>query len=235
MLIGQDFEKMQFDFLGLHLLEPNALLGNTFIFVLSLILYLKIGKPKGNTAFFTASWRWFFMLCGLSFLVGGFGHVFYNYWGVAGKHPAWYLTILGVFFVERAMISLHPVAKTKALLTKISRIKLVVALLAALYVSLFVDLEADYSKGMIVPTTNSIFGFVYTLGILGYRYARTIPGFRYFWLSVIILFPAAFFQGLKISIHPWFDKNDAAHLLLDFSLVMYYFGVKAYKGQKINV
>lgn len=234
MLIGQDFEKMQFDFMGLHLLEPNALLGNTFIFVLCMILFFKIGKPRGNTAFFIASWRWFFVLCGLSFLVGGFGHVFYNYWGLTGKHPAWYLTILAVFLAERAMISLHPVEKTKALLSKISSIKLIVALLAALYVSFFVDLAADYSKGMIVPTTNLIIGFVYSLGILGKKYARTIPGFRYFWLSVIILFPAALFQGLKISIHPWFDKNDAAHLLLDVSLVMYYYAIKSYKGQKIS-
>lgn len=33
MRIGQDFDKLQFDLFGLHLVEPNTFVGDTIIFL----------------------------------------------------------------------------------------------------------------------------------------------------------------------------------------------------------
>ena len=227
MRIGEDFDKIEFEFLGLDLLEPNSFIGDTLIFIVAIVLAYKTIKLGQKHVFFTY-WKTFFILFGIGFFLGGLGHLLYNYWGIPGKTPSWYLGILAVFFIEKAMISIYPNEERKKLFLTISKVKLVLALTAALIVSIFVDLEADYTKGMQVPTINSTIGLVSTLGILGYSYSKKIKGFNYFWMSVLILIPAAVFQGIKINFHQWFDKNDASHLLLIVGLFFYFAGIKSY-------
>lgn len=232
MLVGEDFPKIEFDFLGLDLLEPNTFIGDTLIFVFALYFIYKL-RPFVKQHVFFLYWRNFFLLFGVGFFLGGLGHLLYNYWGIPGKTPSWFLGIIAVFYIEQAMISIHPKEKIKKLLSRLSRIKLLLAVVAALLVSIYVDLEADYSKGMLVPTINSTLGLFSTLGFLGFYYSRENKGFNYFWISVLILIPAAVFQALKISFVQWFDKNDVGHILLIVGMFFYYAGIKAYvKGRE---
>ncbi len=227
MLIGENFEKMECEWMGLHLLEQNTFFEDMLLFAVSLFFFYRIGRLARQEQFFS-SWRKFYLLFAISFFFGGLGHLLYNYWGIPGKTPSWFLSILAIYFVEKAMISIHPKENLRRILDKVSIVKLIVALIAAVCVSVFVDLEADYSKGMLVPTINSTIGLVGSLGILGATYARTIKSFRILWISVLVLLPAAVIQAMKINIHPWFDKNSAGHLLLIVTLILYYQGIKGY-------
>ncbi len=227
MLIGEDYPKIELEFIGLDLLEPNAFIGDTLIFIFAIFFAYRLSKIKQPSAFFKY-WRYFFIIFGIGFFLGGLGHLLYNYWGIPGKTPSWYLGIIAVFFVEKAMISIYPNDKYRKIFLSISKVKLILAIAGALAVSLFVDLESDYTQGMKVPTINSTLGLVSTLGVLGFIYARKIRGFRYFWISVLILIPAAIFQAIKLNLHQWFDKNDASHLLLIFGLFLYYAGIRSY-------
>ena len=228
MLIGEDFDKIEFEFLGLNMQEPNTFIGDMLLFLFAAFFAYKLRKLRKTGAFFNY-WYLFYIIFGLGFFLGGFGHLFYEYLGIPGKTPSWYLGFFSVYFIERAMISIHPNARLKKLLFKIGNAKLVLVLVAELAVSFFVDLEADYSRAMIIPTINSTLGLVLTLGVLGYFYAKKTPGLKFFWLSVLVQFPAAFFQIMKINIHPWFDKNDASHLLLLFGLFCYFAGIRNYQ------
>lgn len=232
MLIGENYEKIEFQLFGLDLLEPNAMIGDTLLFIFSMYFFVRIGTKNSDA--FTRNWRGFYLFFGISFLLGGLGHLLYNYWGIPGKTPSWYLSVLAVFCVEAAMISLCENEKVKTLLTTLSKVKLVLALVGVTVVVFVVDLKADYSKGMLVPTVNSTIGLVSTLGVLGYRFSKKIRGFRYLWISVIVLLPAAVIQGMKINLHPWFDKNDAGHVLLIISLYLYFKGIQSYQKHISN-
>ena len=228
MRIGSDFEKIEWNFKGLELLEPNAFFGDLIIFFLAIYLALKIIKINSQSTF-SRNWLYFYFVFGIGFLVGGFGHLLYNYTGVPGKLTSYFAGIIAVFFIETAMISVHPKIKTKNWLTIVSRVKLAVALILEIIICWRADLAADASKALTLPTINSVIGMGFCLGYLGYIYEKRIhPGFRYFWVSTLILVPSAVFQILKINIRPWFDRNDFSHVLLILSIILYYMAIKRY-------
>lgn len=228
MLIGEDFEKISWQPFGFDFVEPNALIGDTIIFLVAIYFAYRVKKFKLDHPFFN-NWRLFFITFGVSFLFGGLGHFCFNYWGVPGKYFSWYLGIIAPYFIEQAMLSLMSNDRWKNPLILASKIKVALALIATTLVFMFVDLDSDPSKGLRAATVNTSVGLLFALGYLGYRFSRKIhPGFKYFWISVLILIPTAFFQSLKINIHQWFDRNDASHVLLIIGLILYFLGVKSY-------
>lgn len=228
MIIGSDFEKIEFSLFGLDLLEPMAFIGDTIIFFTSLFIFIKIVKMPQKTPFFT-NWKWFFIIYGLGFFIGGFGHVFYNYTGLTGKYPSWIAGLITVFFAESAMISLLKEGKLKALFSRISKVKLLLVIIIEITVFATVDLEKDIYAGLKVPTYNTFVGFIFSFSYLGYKFSKSIsPTFKYLWISVLMMVPVGVIQTLKLSFHPWFDRNDFSHVLLIVGMLMYYQTIKGY-------
>jgi hypothetical protein len=225
--VGSDFEKIDFTFCGLDLLEPNSLIGNTILFISAIVISRKVQKLSLATPFF-GYWRLFFISFGFSFLFGGLGHGFYNYWDVVGKYPGWIASIISLYFMERAMLSLleHHLQTVFVLVVKM---KLFIFVVAELFVFAFLDLKDNPQIGLLIPSIASALGFLTCLGYLGLRYEREITrSFRYFYWSVIVLFPSAVIQGMKISIFPWLDRSDLSHLLLLIVLFLHWKGVYGY-------
>ena len=234
MLIGSDFPKISWKPFGLDLVEPNAMIGDTLILIVALIFAYRTAKFTDEGKYYQR-WKWFFIIFGVGFFVGGLGHFFFNYWGVPGKYASWYLGIISTFFVETAMFSIFPEEKKRLLFRRISQVKMALALVAATSVFLFVDLTVDPQKGLLVPTLNSIIGLGLTIGLLGYYYSKRIStSFNYLWLSTFILIPSAVVQSLKINIHPWLDRNDISHILLIISLFMYYRSIRGYADDTVR-
>jgi hypothetical protein len=230
MLIGKDFDKIEFDFFGLHLLEPNAFIGDVVILFVALYFAFQITKIKRVTPFLT-NWKWFYIVFGIGFFLGGIGHTFYNYLGLSGKYPSWYSGILSTLFVEQAMFSLLN-SKWKNIAIKLSYLKAVLAGIIATLVFATINLEDDVSKGLIVPTLNSVIGLGFSLGFLGYRFSKSIhPSFKWLWISALILIPSALIQAMKINIAPWFDRNDLSHILLIIGMFCYFITIKNYSNQ----
>lgn len=229
MLIGQDYPKIELDFMGLHLLEPNAFIGDTLLFIVSMYLLISV-KKFGKTSAFFKDWERFYLIFGISFFLGGFGHLLYNYWGMWGRYFPWLLGIVATYFIERAMISIHPNKERQPLFLMIAQLKLIIALVAEILVFSLNDLDSNQQLGLTVPTLSSVIGLGITLGGFGYYYSKKIhPSFNYLWLSTLILIPSAFFQGLKINFHQWFDRSDVSHLLLIVSAIFYYQTLKRYR------
>ncbi|MDX2359529.1 MAG: hypothetical protein QNK23_01895 [Crocinitomicaceae bacterium] len=227
MRIGEDFDKIEFEMFGLELLEPSGFIGDLLIFIVAIVLAIKVGRLNRIEPFFKY-WKLFFVVFGVGFLFGGFGHLFYNYWGVLGKNPAWYLGLVSTLLVEKAMISLHPSEKFKSTFNKVAYVKFVLALIAALYVSIFVDLTADYTVGLRVPSINTSVGLILALGYFCYLFMKEIRGFRFFIFGILTLIPVAVIQSMKLNPHQLFDRNDMSHILLITAIIFYYLGVKSY-------
>lgn len=230
MLIGRDYEKISFDLFGLELVEPNAIIGDSILFGVSMYLAYKVRSLERKESFFKF-WSLFFVVFGIGFLLGGIGHTFFNYLDVSGKYPSWYAGIISVLFIEFAMISIYPAKNRVVLFQSISVVKFLFAMTAATFVFLYFELSSDPSVGLKIPSANTLIGLVLVLGLLGNFYRKKYTtGFKYHVLSVIVLLPAGIFQTLKISIAPWFDRNDLSHVFLLISLLFYYKGIKAYNN-----
>ena len=230
MRIGEDFEKMEFSWFGLDLLEPNALLTDSLIAVFCIIFWAIISRQnKTFTTPFFNYWKWLFLVYGVGFFFGGLGHVMFNYWDVTGK----YFPLIGglaiPLFIEHAMISLLPEKNHKALYLT-SKIKFALAVIALTLVFLLVPGEKKIPMMLLVPSANSGIGFILASGVLGLKFAKQYT--RSFYLlaaSVLVMIPAAVFQAKRISFHPWFDRNDASHVLLIVTLILYYYTVQGYR------
>jgi hypothetical protein len=238
MKIGEDFNPVEFDLFGFHLIEPNALIGDTFIAFVSFFLAYKtyqISKLYStndlNRGFFSY-WKIFFIIFGVSFIGGGLGHSFFNIWGVQGKYFGWITSIIAVFFIEQAMLSILK-SKYKKIFKKLSLIKLVLAEIALVSVFVIADMDADPQKGLLVPSVSTAIGFITCLGMLGVVYQKTMTrSFMWFWISVLTMVPSAIFQGMKISLYPLFDRNDMSHILLVLALIFYWKGIYGYQKSK---
>lgn len=220
-MIGQDFPKIEWHFLGLDLLEPNAMIGDIVLFTTSLYIAKYIHQNLGNHSFYS-NWRRFFIWFGWSFLFGGFGHLFYNYLGLWGKYPSWILGMVATYFLTTAMLSLWPKTKQKTSFERMASALLFIGMLVEVSVFISVDLSIDQSKGLFVPTLISGIGLIFSLVFLGIRYQKTMhPNFKFLWLAAMTLLPNAFIQSQKINLNQWFDRNDLSHVLLLISLLLY--------------
>lgn len=231
MLIGQDYPKIEFELFGLNLTEPNAFIGDLLIFLVALYYYFKINKHQSGAGDpFLKNWKLFYLWFGISFLCGGFGHLLFNYTGILGKTPSWFIGMLAPYFIEQATFSIYPHVKSRKLLKQLSLGKLIVFIvLEAVILSVF-TIEHAPELGLILPTVCSTIGLLFCLGILGVFYQKRIhDSFKYMWLSVIVLVLSVIPQLMKINFHQYFDRNDVSHILLIFSLVLYFQTIQRYK------
>lgn len=232
MKIGEDYPKIEWQLGGWDLLEPNAFLGDTILFFIAVILAWKIRKQYPRHPFYN-NWFWFFVFFGSGLLIGGLGHLFWNYWGLAGKYFSWYMGLFAVYFVEQAMFSIHPKRLIRIQLINASIAKLAVAGIILTAVIIKADLTANMSLGLLVPSVNSILGMIFSLVVLSVYYQKSGLGkFNFFWIAVLLMLPSAFFQFMKINPAQFFDRNDVSHLLIAFSFLLYYQGIR--KNKRFN-
>lgn len=228
MLIGSDYDKLELQLFGYDLLEPNTFVGDVVIFALALFLAYKTAKlpAKGN---YFRYWKWFFIVFGFSFLAGGFGHLFYNYWGVPGKLTAWYTGMLATLLVEVAFLSIFPNEKWRKRLIVFAVVKMIAAFIAEAYVLATYDLSVDQSKGLFIPTLSSVLGLALVFGVLATYYKNKIDkSFGLYHISIVIMLTPVFFQLFKINFAQWFDRNDVSHVMILASLPVYYYAVRSF-------
>ena len=225
MLIGKDFEKIEFSLFGFDLLEPNAFVGDTIILFVAIIFILKLRKFDQSIQFFK-NWNYFYFFFGIGMFLGGVGHLMFNYWGFYGKYAPWIIGIISIYFAEKAMISL---LSKREIFNKIILIKMIMSIIAEIFVFYFVDMTKDHSVGLRIPVINSLLGFIFFLGILGFKFKKEIHNnFIYMVYSVLIMIPSGIFIAFKINIHQWFDKNDFGHLVFIIVMIFFYKSIRSY-------
>jgi hypothetical protein len=222
MRIGEDYPKIEWEVFGFELLEPNAFIGDTIIAAVAIGLYFKTRSlNRIHTTSFNYLWMWFFLVFGIGFFVGGVGHLMYNYFGIYGKYGAWFIGIFSSLLLELAMVS--QLLKYKVQFEKMVFLKAFIAIVSLTFLVTTTDLSATPLKGLVIPTINSFIGLLFALAYLGYCYTKTKSReFRYLYWSILVLLPTILFQGLKINLHQWFDRNDVSHVLIIITLLLYF-------------
>jgi hypothetical protein len=223
MKIGSDFDKIEFEISGIHFMDPIATISDIIIFLMAFTFFLKL-RRKGS---YFNLWANFFLCIGISFLTGGFGHLFFYYWGLVGKSTSWFIGIIAPYFVEQAMLSLSQNERKRAFWKKMSTVKTILFFLAEIIIMMKFYKQNESPIGMIIPSLSAIIGLGFWLGILAWKYQHTYHrDFKYLWLGSLVLFPNAIIQILKINPHQWFDRNALSHILILIGFSTYFVGLR---------
>lgn len=212
-------EIIEFNWLGLNLQEPMALITN---WILASFSFYAFWQLKKGVSRFQDLWKMFYLVLGISMVFGGLGHLFFQYTGIPGKFPSWTGGVLAGVYASFAMISLMPNRETQKRIETVVLIKSTALLLAAVITQKFFYVAIDTS------ITYLIF-----CGYLGIRlHRKNWQGIKFIYLGVLVLIPSAIIFGLKINIHRWLNKDDLSHVLMLGCIMFFFFGVRA--TQKLN-
>ena len=222
MRIGSNYDKIEWKAFNLDLLEPITFFGDLLIAAFCFYFAYKILKMNTKVSFYNY-WRWFFISFGIAIIIGGIGHLLYNYTGAFGKWFGWLGSLISLIFLEIAFISLYPNPKVNKILYIISYIKLLLMFVIELLILSYGDIDKNQALGLIVPSINSIIGIGIYAGYFGFYYQKARDeNFKYFWVGVLVLVPTCFVQIFKINPHPYFDRNDLSHIILMLSFILFY-------------
>lgn len=217
---------INFSIFGLDLVEPNVLITDILLGILSIFFAIRISKLSSDHTFYK-NWKRFLLLFGIATILGGFGHAFINYFGIFGKIPAWILGVIAVHFIETSMISVIPSSRWYKTLSIVSYGKLILALLVILGVLILYPPMQKGQLSMIIVIANTFFGVFFFAGVLGYQYF--VKGFSQFFnrmvTGVFILIPSSAVFLFEINLFRWFDKNDLSHMILGIGITFFYHGV----------
>lgn len=225
MIIGQDFPKLEWSILDYKILEPNALVTDTLMSLVSFYLAYLLYKKQLNSSL-SNRWMSFFLVFGISSFLGGLGHALFYYFGAMGKMPNWITGIIAIYLIELAMIGEIESAILRKRFERIFTVKLIVVFLVFIWVINTQAINEKPELGFLPVAIHTIIGVFYTAGILGFQLSKSKnEAFKYFYWGVGIILPSAFFFLLKINPLNWFDKNDISHLFMTLGIIFFYLGV----------
>ena len=232
MLLGQDFPKIEFDFMGLTLLEPNALITDFIMGALSIYFAIMLRQNKGEHGFLKY-WYYFFLFFGIGSLFGGLGHMFYNYTGPQGKFPTWTSGILASYFIEKAMIKSAVSLNKNNRLGKIAFVKMILVFLIVITVISTKSYQLDHTIGFIPIAINTFIGVFISVSVISvYNMKKGFTDFKYLFYGVLIMVPSFFIFMLKFNPAQWFDKSDLSHVIIIFGITLFYLGLKKLNYQE---
>jgi hypothetical protein len=214
---------IEFDFLGLHLQEPMALLFNWIIASFCFYAFNRLGKFKNEANFY---WRLFYLTFGISTVFGGLGHLFFQYAGFPGKYPCWILGCFANAFAAMGMLHLKGISRPKKIAFQIIWIKCVVLCCASILTNKFIFVALD-----------AIVTYIGYTGVYAYilmKRSDKTAFLKNMIIGVLILTPSAFIFILKINIHQWLNKDDLSHILMIITIYYFYRGLKEWGKQNAS-
>lgn len=207
-----NIEIIEFEFAGLTLQEPMALITNWMMSLFSLYAFIKLSKSIQPEVLL---WKKFFMWFTITAFAGGLGHLFFQQLGIPGKYPNWITSVLAGYYAGFAMLFNFNVNSEKLRLFLILKGIILLALSIIFQKFIFIAIDA-------------ILTYIIYCGIIGYKLTKsTSLDYRYMYVGVLICIPSVFIFLLKLNPHRWLNKDDLSHLLMLFCLIFFYLGAKA--------
>ncbi|GAB4495916.1 MAG: hypothetical protein OHK0019_26370 [Saprospiraceae bacterium] len=195
-------------FWGVRVGEPVVALTSILVSLFCFYAWIRLGKVE-QTGDALRFFRVFFLLTGLSCLVGGIvGHAFIYTFPPMLKLPGWVLSMIAVSALEQASIMRAQGflgKKWKRVFTGLNIAELTVALWFVFATLWFPAVEI-----------HSAFGFLLVIAPLeGWLFFKTrSPASRHILTGILLLVAAVAVHILKISAGVWFSYFDIAHLFM---------------------
>ncbi len=210
---------IEFSWFGLNLQEPMALITNWILAAFSFYAHAQL---KRGVSRFQNLWKMFYLVLGISMIIGGLGHLFFQYTGIPGKFPSWTLGTLAGIYASFAMISLMNSRQTQKKMKILVLLKSAILLILAFITRKFLFVAIDTSVTYLV--------FCGYLAVRMHR--RNWEGLKFIYLGVLVLIPSAIIFGLNISLHRWLNKDDLSHVMMLGCIIFFFLGVR--ETQKLN-
>lgn len=211
------FEK-EIEIAGIVLRDPVTALTNIGIFATGLVCYLRLRRQK--LKFPNKNWIYFFLLVGISSLIGVVVHGFSFYTTEETHFNIWWaMTVVqgaGVSFAQFGFAS-NVLHRHRILVILVVMLQFGAFTVGSYLVGTFVIAKIHLALGLLPIMLYYI--YMSMRGKIAEMLVATGIG-----ISSL----TALVHGLKVSIsREWFNYNDIAHCLIIASLVMMYLGVKA--------
>lgn len=210
-------ELIRFEAFGMQLQEPMALITNWMIASFCFFAFFRLKTINEETGW----WKQFFLFMGISTLLGGLSHLFFQYFDVFGKFPNWTTGIMCGYFAGKAMICRLRSVQVKKFWNIFLISKAVILLLLALSYHNFVFVAVD-----------AIVTYLMFCGVMAFiLYRRGFSELRFMVYGVLVCLPSAFIFLLKINPHRWLNKDDLSHLFMLGCIIYFYLGAKRIKSE----
>ena len=196
---------------GLHLQEPSIFITDLILGSLCFYIFTKISR---NTKF-EKKWKMFYLMLGICTILGGIGHLFFYYTGVAGKSISWVFSLTSNLYASLAIINEVKSERNRKQIRVVCFSKSIILIILAIVTQkfLFIAIDAGIS-------------FIYFAAYLSYRIAKPWN----FWMitGVGCMLPSLVFVIGKIDPHPHFNRIDMGHLFMILAILSFWKGIRDY-------
>lgn len=214
---------MEFDYtyttlFGAQIFEPVTILTNAVIALVCAYSYFQLKKTKSNLAF---QWSMFFMLIGLSSMVGSLGHgVHYQLGNFFFKCVEFFMnaiSLIAIYYCYNAAYKSYSSQSNiqNKLLSNLVIVWILVLLLITIWFSNFLLIKIH--AGIVLS---------YSLIIHLITYKRKETGSGWIALGISVSFLSILTHSLKIKVNDWFNHKDISHLIMAISLILIFKGVQ---------
>ncbi len=171
----------------------------------------KLNKHPSKT---TTYWAVFFLILGLSTMVGGFAHLFWQYTGIYMKMVCWFLAGGVTFYAQLATAEVLN-DKAKPWLRRLALLELVIFLISL-----------SFFRDFMVVIVNSIVGLFLIVAMTHiYQFVKLKEvGSGWIFLGLLIILATPAIHIGQFSPHRWFNHIDLSHLILGIGLYIMYLG-----------
>lgn len=208
-----DFEIIQFSIWGLKLQEPMALITNWLI---AAFCFFALFRLKWSDSYPVKYFRLFYLVLGISMILGGLGHLLFQYLGVYGKIPSWILGTLAGYYIGKGVLFYWRGHQSYAFLNAFLILKSIVLLALSLIFLKFIFVAIDV-----------IITYILYSGYIALRlWMNDKIEMKFFVYGIIILFPSMFVFLMNINLHRFLNRDDLSHVLMLGCIILFYVGVK---------
>jgi len=203
---------------GAQIFEPVTILTNAVIALVCAYSFFQIKKTKIDLAF---QWSMFFLLIGLSSMVGSLGHgVHYQLGNFFFKCVEFFMnaiSLVAIYYCFQAAYTGYLTEKNKQtkLLRNIVIVWVAILLLITIWFSNFLLIKIH--AGIVLS---------YSLVIHLFTYKRKVPGSGWIAFGIIVSFLSIITHSLKLKVNDWFNHKDISHLIMAISLLLIFKGVQ---------
>tara|TARA_B100001287_G_scaffold276622_1_gene288240 strand:+ start:6009 stop:6728 length:720 start_codon:yes stop_codon:yes gene_type:complete len=225
MLIGEDFTKIRLDLSGIVILEPNAIISDLIMGLVSFYIAKKLYSNRKSSGF-VKYWYYFFLTFGCGAILGSTGHGLFHYLGAQGKFPTWISGILSTYFIEKAMIKSFERHNKNNILGKIAFFKMITVFLLVIIVISSAEFDKNHTIGFLPIAINTIIGVLISVSVISGANIKSQNEFKWLIYGVLAMLPSAIIFLMKINLFQWLDKGDLSHLFMTIGIYIYFVGIK---------